>query len=82
MKTKVSSRTLDGKQLEVEMILPCDSILVSSLPARVTKDTVLLYFENRRRSGGGDVKGEVTLYKDSNQAVVCFEDREGTYMIR
>lgn len=73
---KVNSRTLDEMQLSVERIKACDSILVSSLSAQITKDTIMLYFENVRRSGGGDVK-DVVLHKDTNSAVVYFEDGRG-----
>ena len=71
---KVNSRTLDEMQLSVERIKACDSILVSSLSAQITKDTIMLYFENVRRSG--DVR-DVVLHKDTNSAVVYFEDGRG-----
>ena len=73
---KVNSRNLDEMQLSVERIKACDSILISGLSAQVTKDTITLYFENVRRSGGGDVK-DVVLHKDTNSAVVYFEDGQG-----
>ena len=53
------------------------TIIVSGLKSTTTKDTVLYYFENSRRSGGGEV-----LNVDFNQhgdAVVTFQEVKGTY---
>lgn len=54
MRHKVSKRTLDGVQLTLEQVECTDSIVVGNLPATVTDDLLMLYFESSR-SGGGDV---------------------------
>ena len=75
------SRKLEGMQIKINRVHACDSILVSGLSPSVTGETILLYFENVRRSGGGDVS-DVSLcdHKDGNSygaAVVTFVNPEG-----
>ena len=74
------SRKLEGMRLKIERVHACNSILITSLSPSVTRDTLLLYFENVRRSGGGDVS-DVSLcrHKDNTYAaVVTFVNPEGT----
>ena len=49
-------------------------VIVQGLPQNATEDTVLNYFENSRRSGGGVVE-EVKI--KGNEARVLFESSEG-----
>ena len=50
-------------------------ILVNGLPDGATKTDLTTYFQSTRHSGGGDVKD---IQFDGNQAVITFEDVEGT----
>ena len=53
------------------------TIIVSGLRSTTTKDTVFDYFENSRRSGGGEVLN-VDFNKQAD-AVVTFQEVKGTY---
>ena len=50
----------------------CSCILVTGLKEETTDDTIALYFENEKRSGGQDVSQVERKGKD--QALVYFED--------
>lgn len=60
----------------------CPTILeVKGIPPSTTEDSVKLYFENRRRSGGGE--GEVVkvdMKKGKNKALVFFKDPESRFL--
>ena len=56
------------------VILQSRVVVVQGLPQNATEDTVLNYFENSRRSGGGVVE-EVKI--KGNVARVLFESSEG-----
>ena len=56
------------------MLLQTRVVFVQGLPQNATEDTVLNYFENSRRSGGGAVE-EVKI--KGNVARVRFESSEG-----
>ena len=53
------------------------TIIVSGLRSTTTKDTVLFYFENSRRSGGGEVLN--VDFNEHGDAVVTFQEVKGTY---
>ena len=61
------------------MILQTRVVFVQGLPQNATEDTVLNYFENSRRSGGGAVE-EVKI--KGNVARVQFESSEGNSIAR
>ena len=52
------------------------TIIVSDIPYFTSKDAVIFYFGNSRRSGGGDVS-EIH-YKDTGEAVITFSEVKGT----
>ena len=54
---------------------PTSSIIVRGLAARTSEELLGYYFENTRKSGGGEVK-EVQLTEEGT-AIVTFEDPEG-----
>ncbi|XP_046342281.2 protein mono-ADP-ribosyltransferase PARP14-like isoform X2 [Haliotis rufescens] len=64
----------DGHQeivLKLEQeITPCYKIEVKGLPASLSNDSISLYFENRRRSGGGPVVNVIN--REDGTAVVEF----------
>ena len=53
-----------------------DSILVKNLPPSVNADLLELFFESKRKQGGGPVK-HVSLDKENHVAVIEFEEPEG-----
>ena len=60
------------------MLLQTCVIIVRGLPQSTTEDTVLNYFENTRRSGGGAVE-EVKI--EGSVARVKFESSEGNLVL-
>ena len=74
--------TLNGATLDVRIEVSDDigdgekTIKVSGLAAKTTEDSILNYFENKRRSGGGEVES-VDLRSDTGVAVVTFKDASG-----
>ena len=63
---------LEGKHLQLERVPICSCIQVQGLNNETTDDTIKLYFENHRKSGGSPVS--CVERKDKDQALVCFED--------
>ncbi|CAH3042637.1 unnamed protein product [Pocillopora meandrina] len=61
----------EGSKLRLERIPVCSSILVDGLNENTCKDTIQLYFESNRRSGGDIVSHVERITKSS--AVVHFE---------
>jgi len=55
------------------------TVEVSGLTKDVSKDILLLYFENETRSGGGTVE-DIQIF-DDNAAYVTFESSEGTMLV-
>ena len=55
------------------------TIKVSGLPASTTKDSIMNYFENKRRSGGGEVE-TVDLNLEAGVAFVTFKDIGGKFI--
>ena len=49
---------------------------MSNLADNTTEDTLRFYFENRKRSGGGDV-ADVTLDMAAGVAWVVFKETDG-----
>ena len=74
--------TLNGATLEVTKEMShkhkeaAKTIMVTCLATKTTEDSLLNYFENRRRSGGGAVES-VNIQHDTGTAFVTFEDADG-----
>ena len=69
---------LNGATLDVsiEMSEASKTIMVTGISSRTTEDSLLNYFENWRRSGGGYVES-VEIQRDNGVAFVTFEDASG-----
>ena len=74
--------TLNEATLDVSFEM-CDrtdentkTIEVTGFPGTTTKDSILNYFENKRRSGGGEVE-TVDLRHEAGVAFVTFKDIGG-----
>ncbi|KAI8490692.1 positive regulation of interleukin-4-mediated signaling pathway [Branchiostoma belcheri] len=72
---KCQGKPLRGATLSAVPVFMTDWIVVTNLPEQATthEDTVSLYFESKRRSGGGDVS-DVKLLPGEKMAYVQFED--------
>lgn len=51
-------------------------VVVSGIPKNVTQETLVMYLENKRRSGGGQVK-TIEYNSASGTAIVTFQDDSG-----
>lgn len=49
---------------------------VSKIPSDATEDALTFFFENTRKSGGGDVE-EVDYDEENHTAIVTFEEDDG-----
>ena len=70
-------------QLKIILFLTEDTsktIQITGLTAQSTEDSIRNYFENARRSGGGEVE-TVTFWPEENVALVTFKDVEGKLFI-
>ena len=73
---------LNGATLHVSLELldnaenTSKTIQITGLTAQSTEDSIRNYFENERRSGGGEVEA-VTFRPEENVAFVTFKDFEG-----
>ncbi|XP_060593076.1 protein mono-ADP-ribosyltransferase PARP14-like, partial [Ruditapes philippinarum] len=68
--------TLEGAKIQIYEVEVSNVIHVSNLPENIHSDTILLYFENKRKSKGGTVKNVIRLDKAS--CLVYFEDYKVT----
>ena len=70
-------------QLKIILFLTEDTsktIQITGLTAQSTEDSIRNYFENARRSGGGEVE-TVTFRPEENVALVTFKDVGGKLFI-
>eukprot|EP00117_Sycon_ciliatum_P036135 scpid18458/ scgid27251/ len=79
------SHTLLGTELSVTMAVPLlqpmsRRILVSCLPRECHQEIVELYFDSKKRSGGGEVVN-VEMYDGSHQAIVTFESPDAVQSV-
>ncbi|XP_066278203.1 protein mono-ADP-ribosyltransferase PARP14-like isoform X2 [Branchiostoma lanceolatum] len=72
---KCQGKPLHGATLSAVPVFMTDWIVVTNLPEQATthKDTVALYFESKKRSGGGDV-ADVKLLPEEKMAYIQFEN--------
>ena len=58
--------------IQAEQVKATNCILVQGLETQISRDMVELYFENKRKSGGGPVS-DVEI-DEENKALVYFEE--------
>ena len=81
---KHDQHILNGATLHVSLELlnnaenTSKTIQITGLTAQSTEDSIRNYFENERRSGGGEVEA-VTFRPKENMALVTFKDVEGEF---
>ena len=82
---KHNQHILNGATLHVGLDLldnaenTSKTIQITGLTAQSTEDSIRNYFENERRSGGGEVEA-VTFLPEENVALVTFKDVEGEFL--
>ncbi|XP_028392657.1 protein mono-ADP-ribosyltransferase PARP14-like [Dendronephthya gigantea] len=67
----LNNRRLEGAELKFSNPPVCNSVLVTGLTKKTTKDTIEMFFENER-NGGGKIYGDIIYQKDKGIAVVSF----------
>ena len=65
----------DESEGEIEV----SAILVTHLPPNVTDQQIELFFENSKKSGGGEVN-QVKFNQSANSAIVWFKNAEGLFI--
>lgn len=63
---------LESAMLQLSRVPVSNCVVVSNLKPDVTKDTVEYYFENKRKSGGGEV--DKVVMQDDGKCFVYFND--------
>ena len=71
-------KPLEGTFLKITNPPVCNSILVTGLSEKTSKQAIEMYFENEK-NGGGKIYGDVIYQKDHQRAVVSFCDPEGKF---
>lgn len=51
-------------------------IKVSKIPQNASEDTVRFFFENKRKSGGGDIE-DLDYDTETHTAIITFEEEDG-----
>ncbi|XP_071133739.1 protein mono-ADP-ribosyltransferase PARP14-like [Mytilus edulis] len=76
--SECKNRQLNGCFLKVESVPVSKSIIVSKIKPGTTKDAVMFYFDNERKSGVTGVE-EVDLDNKNNTCIVDFVDCEAPF---
>ena len=63
----------DEENLEAPGEVTANAILVGGLHPSTDKEVLELFFENTKRSGGGEIK-DIQMYKDSGRAIIWFAE--------
>ncbi|XP_068692521.1 protein mono-ADP-ribosyltransferase PARP14-like isoform X2 [Montipora foliosa] len=71
-KVHKDNKGVEGRKPRLERVPVCTCIQVTGLRVESSDDTIELYFENERKSGGKDVEKVQRKWKD--EALVFFED--------
>ena len=71
-----NEKPLEGAILKISKPPVCNSILIKGLTKNTTKDTIEMYFENKK-NGGGKIYGDAIYQKEKGKAVVSFCDPRG-----
>lgn len=90
-KHKTSPFTLNKQKVEVEEYRPgldedkssfekgeneVGAIKISNIPPETTETELVLFFENRKRSGGDDVEN-VNYDRSTHTAIIWFKEEDG-----
>ena len=71
-KVHKDNKGVEGSKPRLERVPVCTCIQVTGLKEKSSDDTIWLYFENEKRSGGKDVQMVERKWKD--EVLVFFED--------
>ena len=71
-----TEEAMQEKEIEGGRTEAPNAILVEGLKSGTPKKMVELFFENTKRSGGGDIK-HIQMNQNSGRAIVWFTDKAG-----
>ena len=74
-------RPLEGSVLSVSKVHISNCVIILNLKPSTSSDTVQFYFENKRRSNGGEIE-KVKMLEESGSCLVFFKDYTGTVYIK
>lgn len=78
VQTDLTKKQPPGKTLTIEPVPTTSAVLVRNLPQNPppSKDTIVNFFENERKTGGGEVT-DVTFGENDEYAIVTFANIKG-----
>ena len=68
---------LSGCELTIRPFIQEPMVRISGISSQVSVDTLELFFENTKRSGGGDIES-IEMVEADEAAVITFTDKTGT----
>ena len=68
---------LSGCELAISPFIQEPMVRISGISSQVSLDTLELFFENAKRSGGGDIEC-IEMVEADEAAVITFSDKTGT----
>ena len=80
MVERILSRTplsLSGCELAISQFIQEPMVRISGINSQISVDTLELFFENTKRSGGGDIES-IEMVEADEAAVITFSDQTGT----
>ena len=79
MGERILSRTplrLSGCELAISPFIQEPMVRISGINSQISVDTLELFFENTKRSGGGDIES-IEMVEADEAAVITFTDEAG-----
>ena len=79
MVERILSRTplsLSGCELAISLFIQEPMVRISGMNSQISVDTLELFFENTKRSGGGDIES-IEMFEADEAAVITFTDEAG-----
>ena len=74
LQQELKKRTLEGKVLSASKIDVSSTVKVTGYGSDVSEETLCLYLENTKRSGGGEV---LHIKTERNRSLIQFKNSDG-----
>ena len=68
--------SLAGSELTIAPYIEQPMVKISGVTQNISEETLELYFENTKRSGGGEIKS-IDMFPSMQAAIITFEDTAG-----
>ena len=68
---------LAGRELLISPFIQEPMIRISGISSQISVDTLELFFENTKRSGGGDIES-IQMVEADEAAIITFADKSGS----